>query len=58
MNTSREERLSLVLAYDPNAETLVDSALFCDPGETPATDPITCGDYLEWRFKKAFSYRT
>ena len=21
-------------------------------------DPITCGDYLTWRFNKAFAYRT
>ena len=57
MNTSGQERLSLVLAYDPNAETVVDSALFCRPGESPNSDPITCGDYLQWRFEKAFSYR-
>ncbi|MEM7405873.1 MAG: 2OG-Fe(II) oxygenase family protein [Pseudomonadota bacterium] len=58
LNTSGRERLSLVLAYDPNAETLVDPRLFCGPGEQPNYEPITCGDYLEWRFAKAFAYRT
>ncbi|NKC11218.1 MAG: 2OG-Fe(II) oxygenase [Gammaproteobacteria bacterium] len=58
INTSGQERLSLVLAYDPNAETVVDAGLFCAPGETPRYEPITCGDYLQWRFAKAFDYRS
>jgi hypothetical protein len=29
----------------------------CAPGETPRYEPITCGDYLNWRFNKAFAYR-
>ncbi len=57
INSSGRERLSLVLAYDPNFETLVDPRAFCAPGETPFDEPITCGDYLLWRFRKAFSYR-
>ena len=57
INTSGRERLSLVLAYDPNFETLVDPGAFCASGETPRDEPITCGDYLLWRFAKAFSYR-
>ncbi len=57
INSSGRERLSLVLAYDPNFETLVDSRAFCAPGEPPHDAPITCGDYLLWRFGKAFSYR-
>ena len=57
INTSGRERLSLVLAYDPNFETLVDPRAFCAEGETPHDAPITCGDYLLWRFAKAFSYR-
>ena len=57
INTSGRERLSLVLAYDPNFETPVDPRAFCAPGETPHDEPITCGDYLLWRFRKAFSYR-
>lgn len=57
LNLSGRERLSLVLAYDPNAETVVDPSLFCAPGESPKYEPTTCGDYLLWRFKKAFDYR-
>ena len=57
INASGRERLSLVLAYDPNFETLVDPQAFCAEGEAPHDEPITCGDYLMWRFAKAFSYR-
>ena len=57
INASGRERLSLVLAYDPNFETLVDPSIFCRPGEVPKDEAITCGDYLTWRFKKAFAYR-
>ena len=57
INASGRERLSLVLAYDPNFETLVDPRAFCAEGEAPRDEPITCGDYLLWRFGKAFSYR-
>ena len=57
INASGRERLSLVLAYDPNFETLVDPRAFCAEGEAPRDEPITCGDYLLWRFAKAFSYR-
>ncbi len=58
INASGRERLSLVLAYDPNPETLIDAREV--PGTDPARvePPITCGDYLLWRFKKAFAYRT
>ena len=57
VNSSGRERLSLVLAYDPDYETVVDSSLFCADGETPKHEPVTCGDYLTWRFEKAFAYR-
>ena len=57
INASGRERLSLVLAYDPNFETFVDPNAFCADGETPRHEPIACGDYLLWRFAKAFSYR-
>ena len=57
INTSGKERLSLVLAYDPNAETVIDPRLFCAPGETPKYETTTCGEYLLWRFAKAFAYR-
>ena len=35
-------------SFDPNPETYINPAI---------SDPITCGDYLIWRFGKAFSYR-
>ena len=57
INASGRERLSLVLAFDPDYRTLVDPATFCEPGESPREEAILCGDYLMWRFGKAFSYR-
>ncbi|MEM9146374.1 MAG: 2OG-Fe(II) oxygenase family protein [Pseudomonadota bacterium] len=56
VNTSGRERLSLVLAWDPNPETAIDAAEV--PRAGPAVEPATtCGDYLIWRFGKAFAYR-
>jgi len=55
VNTSGRERLSLVLAFDPDAETIIDANSIA--GLESADDPITCGDYLLWRFAKAFAYR-
>jgi len=55
VNTSGRERLSLVLAFDPNPETSIDANDI--PGLQAVDEPITCGDYLQWRFAKAFSYR-
>jgi len=57
VNTSGRERLSLVLAFDPDPETLVDSRAVFGVDHEPDNDPITCGDYLVWRFGKAFAYR-
>ena len=37
--------------------TLIDPRVVCAPGEAPRYEPITCGDYLNWRFNKAFAYR-
>lgn len=54
VNASGRERLSLVLAWDPNPETMIDPASTGRSGEAP----ITCGDYLLWRFGKAFAYRS
>lgn len=56
VNRSGRERLSLVLAFDPDPDTLVDPREVF--GNTdPADEPITCGDYLEWRFGQSFDYR-
>lgn len=57
MNTSGRERLSLVLAYDPNPETPIDSRDIFGPDHVPASEPTTCGDYLTARFARAFAYR-
>lgn len=57
VNSSGRERMSLVLAFDPNPETVIDSRDVFGPGHAAQNDPITCGDYLIWRFGKAFSYR-
>ena len=55
VNRSGKERLSLVLAYDPSPNMMIDPHdIF---GDQCATEhkPITCGDYLTWRFEKSFS---
>jgi isopenicillin N synthase-like dioxygenase len=57
VNTSGRERLSLVLAYDPNPETLIDPRDIFGRACEPAEAPTTCGEYLIWRFGKAFAYR-
>ncbi|MGV6848906.1 MAG: isopenicillin N synthase family dioxygenase [Marinibacterium sp.] len=57
VNSSGRERMSLVLAFDPNPSTLVDAREIFGPDHTPKEEPITCGDYLIWRFGKAFAYR-
>lgn len=57
VNSSGRERLSLVCAFDPNFETLVDPAIVCGEGETPKYEPITCGDYLTWRMDRSFAYK-
>jgi isopenicillin N synthase-like dioxygenase len=57
VNSSGRERLSLVLAFDPDPETMIDARDVFGPRHEPQQPPITCGDYLTWRFEKAFSYR-
>jgi len=57
INRSGRERLSLVLAYDPDFDTLIDPAEAIQTGITPKYDAITCGDYLVARFARAFAYR-
>ncbi len=57
VNASGRERLSLVLAYDPEPQTVIDPRGVFGPEVATAHPPITCGDYLEWRFAKAFAYR-
>lgn len=57
INDSGRERLSLVLAFDPNPETRIDACEIFGENHTAGQKPIDCGDYLIWRFGKAFSYR-
>lgn len=58
INASSRERLSLVLAFDPDPETLIDAREIYGAEHQPAQPAISCGDYLLWRFEKAFSYRS
>ena len=57
VNNSGLERLSIVLAFDPNPETMIDPKDIFGKNFEANEEPITCGDYLVWRFGKAFSYR-
>ena len=57
INRTNHERLSLVVAYDPDYGTAIDPAVACSAGETPKYESIACGDYLTWRFGKSFDYR-
>ena len=58
LNHSGRERLSIVLAYDPNPETQVDPKAIYGSDYSGDLEPISCGDYLQWRFNNAFAYRT
>lgn len=57
VNRSSRERLSLVLAFDPDPQTMIDQQAIFGPDHKSSAAPITCGDYLNWRFAKAFEYR-
>ncbi|MBH96842.1 MAG: 2OG-Fe(II) oxygenase [Rhodospirillaceae bacterium] len=57
INRSRKERLSLVLAYDPNFETPV-VAQQLNSREPPKWESTTVGNYLIQRFEQAFPYRS
>jgi len=56
-NRAGRERYSLVLAVDPDFETVIDPAVVCRDGETSRYEPVRCGDYIQQRFDKAFAYR-
>jgi len=58
INNSGKERLSLVLAFDPDPETQIDAREIFGKEHIPKQGAISCGDYLIWRFNKAFSYRS
>ena len=57
INKSGKERLSLVLAYDPNPETMIDAQEVFGSDYVAKEPAIACGDYLTWRFQKAFKHK-
>ena len=57
VNNNLKERYSMVIAWDPNFETVVDPSIACKKGENPFYPPICCGDYVLSRFDSSFSYR-
>ena len=57
INSKSRERLSLVFAFDPEPDTMIDARAVFGAEYEPLKPPILCGDYLTWRFKKAFPYR-
>ena len=57
VNSSGKQRLAMVLAFDPDPETMIDAREGFVSEHQPIEAAITCGDYLIWRFNKAFSYR-
>ena len=57
INTSSKERLSLVLSFDPNPETVINAQQVFGPDHVAKEEPTTCGEYLDWRFGKAFAHR-
>lgn len=57
VNASGRERLSLVLAFDPNPETPIDPRAIFGADHAPHEAATTCGDYLVERFARAFAYR-
>ncbi len=57
VNRKGVARHSMVLAFDPDFDTVVDPAVACRAGETPKYPAVTCGAYVLGRFDAAFSYR-
>jgi isopenicillin N synthase-like dioxygenase len=57
VNSSGKKRLSIVLAFDPNPETVIDAKDVFGNQHVSKETATTCGEYLTWRFEKAFAYR-
>ena len=55
VNRSGRERYSIVVAVDPNWETEIKPVVF--DGERPNYEPVTCGEYIQGRFDRSFSYQ-
>ena len=57
VNSKGQERYSMVIAWDPNFDTVVDPSVVCQNGDLPLYLPVNCGDYVLLRFDSSFSYR-
>ena len=57
VNRKGQERYSMVIAWDPNFDTIVDPSIVCQNGALPLYSPLSCGDYVLSRFDSSFSYR-
>ena len=57
VNSKGQERYSMVIAWDPNFDTVVDPSMVCKNGTQPLYPPVKCGDYVLSRFDSSFSYR-
>ena len=57
VNSKGQERYSMVIAWDPNFDTVVDPSVVCQNGDLPLYLPVNCGDYVLSRFDSSFSYR-
>ena len=57
VNRKGVERYSMVIAWDPNFDTVVDPSVVCQNGAQPLYSPVNCGDYVLSRFDSSFSYR-
>ena len=57
VNRKGQERYSMVIAWDPNFDTVVDPSVVCKNGTQPLYPPVRCGDYVLSRFDSSFSYR-
>ena len=57
VNRKGQERYSMVIAWDPNFDTIVDPSIVCQNGALPLYSPLSCGDYVLSRFDSSFGYR-
>ena len=56
VNNSGKERYSIAIALDPNWETPIKPVI--NSGEKPQYEAVLCGEYIQGRFNRSFSYRT
>ena len=57
INRQSCERYSMVVAWDPDFDTLIDPSIVCADQESALYLPIRCGEYVLSRFDASFSYR-